>query len=363
MKTEVLATDPRNVLRQSVLAAVEALRRGEIVALPTETVYGLAADAANEAAVAAIFEAKERPRFDPLIVHLARREDLERVACLPEEVAAECRKLVQAFWPGPLTLVLPKTGAVGDLITAGLCTVAVRMSAHRVFRQVVEDFGSPLAAPSANRFGRISPTSAAAVLEELEGRIPLLLDGGACPEGLESTIVRVAPALKRGKPEIRILRAGPVTPEDLKPFGKVVLCQRESRAEPGAPGQLPGHYAPRTPLRLLEIPEDFTPVPGRRYALLSLRGAPEDGYVGLADFEVVVALSPGSGKLREAAVRFFHVLRHLDAAGVDEILAEPIPERGLGVAIMERLRRAAAATRGPEWGSTIEKPEGGLSQG
>ncbi len=362
MKTEVLATDPRSVLRQSVLAAVEALHRGEIVALPTETVYGLAADAANDAAVAAVFEAKERPSFDPLIVHLPKREDLERIACLPEEVAAECRRLVQAFWPGPLTLVLPKTNAVSDLVTAGLSTVAVRMSAHRVFRQVIEGFGGPLAAPSANRFGRVSPTSAGAVLEELEGKIPMLLDGGACSEGLESTIVRVVPALKQGKPEIRILRAGPVTPEDLKPFGKVVLCQGENRAEPEAPGQLPGHYAPRTPLRLLGAPEDFTPVPGRRYAIMSLRGAPEDGYVGLADFELVVALSPGSGKLREAAVRFFHVLRQLDAAGVDEILAEPIPQRGLGIAMMERLRRAAWAGRDPDGAAATKKPEGDSSQ-
>ncbi|MDB6133609.1 MAG: Sua5/YciO/YrdC/YwlC family protein, partial [Verrucomicrobiales bacterium] len=223
-------------------------------------------------------------------------------------------------------------------------TVAVRMSSHPVFQRVVTSFGGPLAAPSANRFGRLSPTSAGAVMKELGGRIPLILDGGACPEGLESTIVKILPGDR--KPILRILRAGPITKDDLQPYGKVEWANgqpdKKGRvAAPEVPGQLPSHYAPGTPLRLLENPESFQPEPGRRYALLSYRGDAEDGYTGLTDWEQVLVLSPGSGKLPEAGLRLFHCLRALDELGVDEIIAEPVPLRDVGMAIMERLRRAS----------------------
>lgn len=344
METRLLPTDTPERARTAVREAAGLLRAGEPVALPTETVYGLAADALAPDAVARVFAAKERPSFDPLIVHLPDKAALDRVAAVPEAISPVVRRLVEEFWPGPLTLVLPKRDVVPDLVTSGLPTVAVRMSAHPVFRKVIREFGGPLAAPSANRFGRISPTSAAAVLAELDGRIPLVIDGGACSWGLESTIIRVEPdagGKGAGKPRIVVLRPGPVTREDLKRFGSVALDARAPSEGVEAPGQMESHYAPRTPLRLLASPDEFVAEPGKRYALLSLSGSRDDGYLGLADFEQVAVLSPGSGKLPEAAVRLFFLLRQLDASGADEIIAEPVPERGLGIAIMDRLRRAS----------------------
>lgn len=345
METRLLPTDPAEVLRESVREAVNILRQGDVVALPTETVYGLAGDITSPAAVDRIFAAKERPSFDPLIVHLPKREQLSEIAVVDEALEKPLRRLIEAFWPGPLTFVLPKRPEVSDAITAGLPTVAVRMTSHPVFKRVLFEFGRPLAAPSANRYGRISPTSASAVLEELGGRIPLILDGGACSSGLESTIIKIEPG--QPKPLIHILRQGPVTAQDLKPYGKIAK-KKAPQAEPEdkaveAPGQAASHYAPHTPLRLLADPADFQPDPAKRYALLSYRGNPQDGYLDLTDFEEVAVLSPGSGKVPEAAVRLFHLLRQLDRLGVDEIIAEPVPDRGVGAAIMDRLRRASSA--------------------
>ena len=193
-------------LKDAVREACALLRDGEIVALPTETVYGLAADALNPEAVAKVFAAKERPSFDPLIVHIASRGDLKNVAIVPEDIAETVNKLTTAFWPGPLTLILPKHPDVPDLVTSGLPTVAVRQSAHPVFRAVGKELGRPIAAPSANRFGRISPTSASAVMKELGGRIPLIVDAGACSEGVESTIISIEPREGK-KPIFRLHRA------------------------------------------------------------------------------------------------------------------------------------------------------------
>ena len=349
MQTEVAPTDRPDFLKDAVRRAVELLAAGEPVALPTETVYGLAADALNPDAVAKIFTAKDRPAFDPLIVHLPHKDRLPEIAIVPDDIAPTVALLIENFWPGPLTLILPKNPAVPDAVTAGLPTVAVRISDHPVFQRVITSLKRPLAAPSANRFGRISPTSAAAVLKELDGRIPLVVDGGACHAGLESTIVKIIPG--DPKPTLRVLRAGPVTKDDLKAFGRVEFANAAPHPDhpvaPEAPGLLPSHYAPRTPLRLLAEGEIFQPVPDRRYALLSYRGDPDDGAFGLPCWEHSVVLSPGKGKLPEAAVRFFHALRQLDELGVDEIIAESIPERGLGVAIMERLRRAATPPPAP----------------
>jgi L-threonylcarbamoyladenylate synthase len=327
-------------MSEAVREACALLRAGEIVAVPTETVYGLAADALNPAAVAKIFAAKERPAFDPLIVHVAARRDLHKVAVVPDDIAETVDKLTQEFWPGPLTLVLPKHADVPDLVTSGLPTVAVRQSAHPVFRAIGKELGNPIAAPSANRFGRISPTSASAVRKELGGRIPLIIDAGACGEGLESTIVSIEPRAGK-KPLFRLHRAGPVTKERLQPFGRVEKAKPVSEDAPPAPGQLASHYAPLTPLILLENPADFAPEEGKKYGLLSYRGEDDGEYVTLHDWEVVEALSPGSGKLAEAAIRLFHVMRVLDEAGLDAIVAEPVSETGLGVAIMDRLRRAS----------------------
>ncbi len=327
--------------QEAVREACALLRAGEIVALPTETVYGLAADALNPDAVAKIFAAKERPSFDPLIVHIRSLGDLQQVALVPEAIAETVSQLAAAFWPGPLTLILPKHPDIPDLVTSGLPTVAVRQSAHPVFRAVQKAFGRPIAAPSANRFGRISPTSATAVLKELGGRIPLVIDAGACGEGLESTILSIEPRPHK-KPIFRIHRAGPITKEQLQEFGKVEKMKEAPENQPCAPGQLPSHYAPMTPLILLENPADFHPEPGKKYGLLSYRGDDDGPYVALHDWEQVEALSPGSGKLAEAATRLFFVMRLLDEAGLDAIIAEPVSETGLGVAIMDRLRRASA---------------------
>ncbi|MGC4016259.1 MAG: L-threonylcarbamoyladenylate synthase [Luteolibacter sp.] len=328
-------------MKEAVREAAALLARGEVVALPTETVYGLGADAFNPEAAAKVFEAKERPSFDPLIVHVARKSDLHQVAEVDDSIRDVVEKLTSNFWPGPLTLVLPKKPEVPDLVTSGLPTVAVRLSGHPIFRAVCRELGRPIAAPSANRFGRISPTSASAVLKELDGRIPLVVDGGACSEGLESTIISIEPREGK-KPLFKLLRAGPVTKEDLQPYGRVEKAKERPGELPHAPGQLASHYAPRTPLLMFDKPEDFVPEEGKRYGLLSYREEEKDGYIGLHDWAEVVALSPGNGKLAEAALRLFFVMRQLDEAGLDAIVAEPVSETGLGVAIMDRLRRAAA---------------------
>ena len=338
-ETRIISVDEED-MKTAVEEAVALLVQGEVVALPTETVYGLAADAFNADAVAKVFAAKERPAFDPLIVHISSFKELAEVAEVPEDIAPLVKSLAGAFWPGPLTIILPKTANVPDLVTSGLPTVAVRQSGNVIFRNVGKALGRPIAAPSANRFGRISPTSASAVMKELDGRIPLIIDGGACREGIESTIVTLE-ARGEQRPVIHILRAGPVTKEELQKFGKVVIEKKVSD-RPDAPGQLASHYAPRTPLLMFDKPEDFRPEPGKKYGLLSYRGDPKAGYIDLHEWEIVEELSPGSGKLMEAALRLFHVMRVLDEEGLDAIVAEPVSETGLGVAIMDRLRRAAA---------------------
>ena len=343
MPTPILPTDLPPLMHTAVEEAVRLLRAGEVVALPTETVYGLAADALNPAAVAKIFEAKGRPSYDPLIVHIADKKQLDTVAEVPEAIQKTVIQMIERFWPGPLTLVLPKKACVPDSVTAGMPTVAVRVSSNPIFKRIIQGLEKPIAAPSANRFGAISPTSANAVLAELDGRIPLIVDGGACMHGLESTIIKIEAGSP--KPMITVLRPGPITVEDLKLYGKVQVLSRSVIDEATeAPGQLASHYAPRTPLRLLSKPSDFTPVEGKRYALMSYRGEEKDGYLDLAEFEEIMVLSPGNGKLPEAAVRFFYILRTLDQLGVDEIIAEPMFEHGMGIAMMDRLRRAAMKT-------------------
>ena len=318
--------------------AVELLQAGEVVAVPTETVYGLAADALNEEAVAKIFEVKGRPAFDPLIVHLAGWREIKKVAEIPEDIDDAVRELTKEFWPGPLTLVLPKKPEVPDAVTAGLPTVAIRVSAHEVMREVCKLVG-PIAAPSANLFGRISPTSAAAVVAELDGKIPLVIDGGACREGLESTIVKIEPGEK--KPLITILRPGPISREMLRKFGTVKKARpQKDKTVVEVPGQTASHYAPNAKVRILEKDEDFTPEEGMKYALLTYRG--DSKWEEAHEWVAKDALSPGGGKLAEAGVRLFHLLRKMDEANPDVILVEALTETGVGVAMMDRLRRAAA---------------------
>jgi L-threonylcarbamoyladenylate synthase len=308
-------------------AAVELLRQGEIVALPTETVYGLAGDALNPCAVAKIFEAKGRPRFDPLIVHLPEQDWLAKIADLPAKNRQLILQLAEKFWPGPLTIVLPKREIVPEIVTAGLDTVAVRVSAHPVFAEVVRAVGKPLAAPSANRFGRISPTTAQDVLQELDGRIPLIVDAGPSTHGIESTIV----AVHDGK--IDILRRGPITSEQLSAFGEVNIAKSTEKIS--APGQLPSHYAPKTPLRIVDDLKSFAPEANQRCALLAWNSIERD-----KRFVAIRNLS-GQQDLREAAANLFRYLRELDALEVDLIIAERVLGQGLGAAILDRLQRAS----------------------
>jgi L-threonylcarbamoyladenylate synthase len=302
--------------------AADSLRHGEVVAVPTETVYGLACDALNAAAAAKVFAAKERPSFDPLIVHVADASEILHLSSASGPVLALAEQLADAFWPGPLTMVLPARDLVPDLVRSGLPTVALRCSAHPVMTALLSALGHPVAAPSANRFGRISPVKAEHVLEELDGRIPLLLDGGACTHGLESTIV----AIEEGG--LTILRPGPVTREQLESHAAVRSAARGGAVS--APGMLESHYAPRTPLRLLAAGE----VPGEMADCGLLAFGPGD----VAGFAAVESLPAESDA---AAREFFTALRRLDAAGVRCIYAQSIPESGLGTAIMDRLRRAA----------------------
>src|SRR5438105_6302620 len=261
MRIEVCSPSEPDEHENAVSRAVELLRQGEAVALPTETVYGLAADALNPIAVAKIFEAKGRPRFDPLIIHLPDPGWLEKVADPLEQDRRLVSSLVEKFWPGPFTMVLPKHDIIPEIVTAGLETVAVRISAHPIFSEIVSAFGKPLSAPSANRFGRISPTTAKHVLDELNGHIPLIIDAGPTTHGIESTIV----AVHNG--EIDILRRGPITSEQLSKFGEVGIATEREKIS--VPGQLPSHYAPKTPLRIVDNLKSFTPMTNERYELIA----------------------------------------------------------------------------------------------
>ena len=318
MKTEI-STDRT--------AAVELLRKGEIVALPTETVYGLAADALNAIAVAKIFEAKERPHFDPLIVHLPDRAWLAKVADLPAQDRQLILKLADKFWPGPFTMVLPKRQIIPEIVTAGLDTVAVRVSAHPVFSEIIREFGKPLAAPSANRFGGVSPTAAQHVLDDLQDRITLIIEGGPTAHGIESTIV----AIRDGK--IDILRRGPITAEQLSELAKIDVVAAGEKVS--VPGQLPAHYAPKTRLRLTVDAKSFSTDKDQRVGLLAWNPVKPG-----RNFAAVRCLSERQD-LREAAANLFRCLRELDALDLDVILAERVPSQGLGAAIMDRLRRGA----------------------
>ncbi|MBU2601824.1 MAG: threonylcarbamoyl-AMP synthase [Actinobacteria bacterium] len=306
--------------------AAQIIRAGGLVAFPTETVYGLGALGLDPLACARIFEAKRRPHFDPLILHVAEVRAVDAVGHMQPTAIV----LAERFWPGPLTLVLPRHAVVPDIVTSGMQTVAVRVPAHPVAHRLLEAVGTPVAAPSANPFGRLSPTTAEHVAAGLGDRIDAILDGGPADRGLESTIIDVtgdAPAL---------LRAGAIALEEIESLLGRVIDRRLSSSRPAAPGQLEAHYAPRTPL-LLSEPGASTDL--RAAGLLTLTRREGDDR-----FAAVEELS-ASGDLCQAAVRFFAALHRLDERGLDVIYARPLSETGLGVAIMDRLRRAASMTR------------------
>lgn len=361
MLTEVLHSTPENIER-----AAAALRAGELVAIPTETVYGLAGNAFDEAAVACIFAVKERPTFDPLIVHttaLPPRADVVGVLAARQLVDAaalssEARRMVQrlgsAFWPGPLTIVLPRHASVPDLVTSGLDTVAVRVPRHPVTAALLAAAGVPLAAPSANRFSRISPTTARHVLEDLGGRVRWILDGGACEVGLESTVVAV------GAEGLTLLRPGGITSAALEEV--IGSPPRPSSADApghGSPGMLEKHYAPaklflRLPLVLESLGEHewealrrAIPEGTRRVGLLIVFGGAERA-AELASARLGVQVTAralsSAGSQIEAAQQLFHAMRELDASEAEVLLAElPDSSDGLLQAIGDRLRRATRA--------------------
>ncbi|MCB9534495.1 MAG: threonylcarbamoyl-AMP synthase [Myxococcales bacterium] len=312
----------------NIAGAARALRAGELVGMPTETVYGLAADALDPRAVARVFEAKRRPSFDPLIVHVA---SLDGARALWRDTPPAALALADAFWPGPLTIVAPRTALVPDLVTSGLDSVAIRVPAHPVAQALLRAADTPLAAPSANPFGAVSPTRAAHVADSLGGDVWCVLDGGPCGVGLESTIVSLAGATPT------VLRFGGLPLESLEAVVGPVGRRLHSSDRPEAPGQLTRHYATRTPLRLRAADEPPPPEAAAR-ALLVVAGPAPAWARGYGHVEL---LSP-TGDLTEAAACLFAAMRALDAGGYAGIDAIPCAAAGLGAAIVDRLVRAAA---------------------
>lgn len=317
---------------QAIARAATRLRAGGLVAFPTETVYGLGANALDARAVANIYAVKHRPRFDPLIVHVA---DAVSAADYATGIDGRARRLMERFWPGPLTLVLPKRPVVPDIVTAGLDTVAVRQPAHPVALDLLRAARFPIAAPSANPFGYVSPTTAAHVRDMLGPALDEIIDGGPCSVGVESTVLAL------DGPRAVLLRPGGVTLEQLESvIGKIDTPSSSgdsARPDPRSPGTLPSHYAPRVPLVLLQ-PGQAVPRPaqGERVGLLTF--APRADAPGYAVTEHLSV----NGDVIEAAANLFAALRRLDAQDLQRVIVEPVPETGLGRAIMDRLRRAAA---------------------
>lgn len=312
---------------KDIQKAVAFLERDELVAIPTETVYGLAANALNPIAVAKIFEAKERPTFDPLIVHTHALNEVENFV---SDIHPALLKLAQVFWPGPLTLLLPKKDIIPNLVTSGLDRVGVRIPNHSLTLELLSKLSFPLAAPSANPFGYISPTTAKHVDKQLGTKIPYILDGGACEVGLESTIV----GEENG--EIIVYRLGGLSIDDIEAVVGKVFVQLNQSSNPKAPGQLKSHYAPKKPVYIGNIME--------------LQNTHTDKKIGAIIFGDDIKVSEStivknlsfSKNYQEAAVHLFSFLRELDETDVDVIITDLLPEQGLGLAINDRLRRAAA---------------------
>jgi L-threonylcarbamoyladenylate synthase len=317
---------------QAVLQAAEIIKQGGIVAFPTETVYGLGADVFSPLGVARIFEVKKRPSFDPLIVHVSNRSDVEKMAI---EVPLNAQRLMDRFWPGPLSVVLLKREEVPDIVTAGLPTVALRMPKHPMALSLVELAGNPIAAPSANPFGYLSPTTAEAVQEQLGDQVDFILDGGPCAVGVESTIVSFVGIRPK------LLRLGGAALEEIESIIGPIDVRPIEEKNPSAPGMLPRHYAPRTPMILNGSMKNLDPYRNQKIGLLAFQEPKE-----FLRFHHIEVLSK-RGDLREAAANLFAALRRLDALNLDLIVAEPIPEVGLGRTIMDRLCRASQSLASP----------------
>lgn len=309
------------IIPDSIKIAAKYIRDGKVVAFPTETVYGLGADALNSLAVAKIFELKERPSFDPLIIHIADLSDLKKLVHTPDE---RVYKLADKFWPGPLTMVLPKSSLVPDIVTSGLPTVGIRMPDNEIALALIRESGCPISAPSANKFGRISPTTAAHVQKQLPD-VDYIIDGGKTTVGIESTIIELTEI------GFRILRNGIITREDIE----VVLPFDASAGseELSAPGMMQSHYSPRKKFLIANNATLNTDL--SKCGLISFSGDLEHG------FSKVIRVSE-KGDLKDYAVNMFEAMHTFeDDADVDIILAEAVPEKGIGNAIMDRLKKAA----------------------
>jgi len=306
--------------------ARDTLISGGLCAIPTETVYGLAGNALDASAAIRIFEAKARPAFDPLIVHI---DHIDRLSIVVSEISEAAMRLAERFWPGPLTLILPRTDAVPDIVTSGLYTVGIRIPAHPLTRELLSLLPFPLAAPSANPFGYISPTTAQHVMDQLGGRIPMILDGGPCTIGIESTIVDCTGDIPK------ILRLGGLAVEMIREVAGPVEIALHSASNPAAPGMLTAHYAPRKRLVVGDPGNLIHQYAGTRTAVLGWSKLP----VG-AEGKVLSA----TGDLHEAARNLFASLRELDASEAELLIAEPAPDHGLGRAINDRLQRATAGS-------------------
>lgn len=316
------------IIGKDIEQAIEVLKGGEVIGLPTETVYGLAGNAYNSEAITKIFTVKNRPTFDPLIVHTS---SIERVREFVKEIPEQAQLLAKHFMPGPLTLLLPKKEVISDLVTSGLETVAVRIPSHPLALDLLQKLDFPLAAPSANPFGYISPTSAKHVDNQLGDKIKYILDGGECKVGIESSIIGFF------DDEIVVLRKGGLAIEEIEAVVGKVRIEEHSSSNPKAPGMLKSHYAPRTQLSIINYKSGGVP--------LSIDSSTDVGYLGLDKFnanipiENQLLLSP-SGDLSEAAKNLFAYMRLLDARGFDIIYTELLPEKGLGRAINDRIKRA-----------------------
>ena len=311
--------------KESIKKAAGIIKQGGLVAFPTETVYGLGADVFNPVAVAGIFEAKKRPFFDPLISHICRLEDAE---LLSDNIPDLFYKLAERFWPGPLTMVLPGSPRVPEIVTSGLETVAVRMPSHPVALDLIREAGTPIAAPSANPFGYLSPTSAIHVYKQLGNRVDMILDGGNCHVGVESTIIRLI------ENRTVLLRPGGIPVEEISEITGPVEISHEKSDLPDAPGQLPFHYSPTTPVKIVnKIGSDILSQNNAGF-LFYLK--PEDMPSG----ERYMCLSE-TGSLREAAANLFSSLHVLDSLGLGVIYVERVSSEGLGCAIMDRLVKAS----------------------